>query len=258
MKLYIHYLSIHLRSMMEYKVSFLLTIIGQFLVSFNVFLGVYFMLQRFHQIEGFSYSEVLLCFAIVLMSFTLAECFFRGFDTFASMIGNGEFDRILVRPRGAIFQVLASKIELTRIGRLLQAIVMLIYGISNIHLHWTFLRVLTLVLMILGGVATFAGLFILYAGLCFFTLEGLEFMNIFTDGAREYGKYPVAVYGKTVLTICTYIVPFALFQYYPFLYLTRQNIPAYYSFLPLLTILFLIPCFFVWNLGMGKYKSTGS
>ena len=56
MKLYMHYLSIHLRSMMEYKVSFLLTVLGQFLVSFNVFLGVYFMLQRFHQINGYSYS----------------------------------------------------------------------------------------------------------------------------------------------------------------------------------------------------------
>ena len=36
------------------------------------------------------------------MAFALAECFARGFDTFASMLGNGTFDRILVRPRGTV------------------------------------------------------------------------------------------------------------------------------------------------------------
>ena len=36
-----------------------------------------------------------------------------------------------------------------------------------------------------SGVAVFSSLFVLYAGFSFFTIEGLEFMNIFTDGPRE-------------------------------------------------------------------------
>lgn len=39
MKLYGKYFMIHLKSIMEYKTSFLMTCLGQFLVSFNVFLG---------------------------------------------------------------------------------------------------------------------------------------------------------------------------------------------------------------------------
>ncbi len=68
----------------------------------------------------------------------------------------------------------------------------------------------------------FAAIYLIFASICFFTLEGLEFMNVFTDGAREYGKYPIGIYGKTLLTICTYLVPFALFQYYPF-YILRER-----------------------------------
>ena len=45
--LYLHYVSINVRSAMQYKLSFFLTVIGQFLVSFNVFLGVFFLFQRF-------------------------------------------------------------------------------------------------------------------------------------------------------------------------------------------------------------------
>lgn len=151
MKLYLKYFSIHFKSSMQYKSSFLLIMIGQFLVSFNVFLGVYFMFSRFNQVAGFSYHEVLLCFSIVLMEFSLAETFARGFDSFSTIIGNGEFDRIMVRPRNEIMQVLGSRIELTRIGRMLQAIIVFIYAIIQNDIHWTPLKILTLVLMMVGG-----------------------------------------------------------------------------------------------------------
>ena len=101
---YFRYFTIHFKSCMQYKISFLLTFLGQFLVCFSVFLGVYFMFLRFSAVKGFTYSDCLLCYAIILMGFSLAECFFRGFDLFQQIIANGEFDRILVRPRSLIFQ----------------------------------------------------------------------------------------------------------------------------------------------------------
>ena len=131
LKLYRHYLSIQLKGMMQYKASFFLTVIGQFLTSFGLFLTIYFVFARFQEVEGFTFSEVLLTFSVMLMSFTLAEMLVRGFDTFGSMISYGAFDRIMVRPRNEIFQVLASKIELTRCGRVLQAIVTLVYAIRG-------------------------------------------------------------------------------------------------------------------------------
>ncbi len=258
LKLYIHYLSIHIRCTMQYKLSFLLTLLGQFLTAFGLFLTVHYILERFHEVDGFTYSEVLTAFSVMLTSFSIAEMFARGFDTFASMIGNGEFDRILVRPRNEIFQVLASKIELTRLGRLFQAIVMLGFALPNSKITWTPSKLITLVLMIAGGIAVFSGLFILYAAICFFTLEGLEFMNIFTDGAREHGKYPVSIYGKWVLRFCTYVIPYALFQYYPLLYLFDRTEHAWYRFLPLVSMLFLIPCLLLWKFGLRHYRSTGS
>ena len=173
-------------------------------------------------------------------AFSFAECFFRGFDEFAGMLGNGEFDRILVRPQGLIFQVISSKIELTRVGRVLQAFIMFCYAIPRSNIDWNTSKIFTLMGMILGGTVVFAGLFVIYASLCFFTVEGLEFMNIFTDGAREYGKYPVNIYGRNVLKLCTYVVPFALFQYYPFLYLTGKSNEILYAYYPILG-LFVYP-----------------
>lgn len=258
MSLYWKYASIILRSQMQYKVSFIMSAIGQFLVSFTAFLGIYFMFSRFNSVQGFSFSEVLLCFAVILTSFSLAECFVRGFDAFSGIISNGEFDRIMVRPRNEILQVLASRIEFSRIGRLLQALAMFAYAIPASGLDWTLAKILTLMLMLAGGFVVFSGLFILYASFCFFTIEGLEFMNIFTDGGREFGRYPFSVYGEGVLKFLTYVIPLALFQYYPWLYLIGKSDNLYYMFLPLAGMLFILPCLLCWRLGVRHYQSTGS
>lgn len=258
MRLYFHYVSVNIRSTMQYKASFLLTAIGQFLVSFTIFLGIFFMFQRFSKVEGFTYSEVLLCFAIMLMEFSLAEMFARGFDQFSGMVKTGEFDRILVRPRNEIIQVLGSKFELTRIGRMMQAVVMFIYGIVKSEITWSFSKILTVVFMLAGGTAVFTALFLIYAALCFFTLDGLEFMNILTDGAREFGKYPVGVYGKGILIFATFFVPYALVQYYPLLYILGRRTEIFLMLLPLLACWFLVPALLLWRFGVRHYKSSGS
>lgn len=258
MKLYFHYFAIQLRSQMQYKVSFLLTVIGQFFTSFTAFLSIYFMFRNFYEVDGFLFSEVLLCFAIVLLAFSLAECFIRGLDSFASIISGGEFDRMLTRPRGIIFQVITSRIEFTRIGRIVQAVLVFAYAIPNAGIVWTADKILVLILMILGGFVTFSGLFLIYASFCFFTTQNLEFMNIFTDGGREFGKYPLSIYGDGILRFFTYVIPIALFQYYPLLYLLGRSANVVYAFCPLFCFLFLIPCLVFWRIGLRHYKSTGS
>lgn len=257
-KLYGRYVSINVRCMMQYKSSFFLTTLGQFLFSFNVFLGIYFMFERFPSVGEFSYTDVLLCFSILLLEISLAEMFGRGFDMFSGMVRSGEFDRILVRPQGEILQVIGSKFELNRIGRIAQAVIMFVYGVLKSEVEWNFARVMTVVFMLVGGVAVFSGLFLIYAALCFFTLDGLEFMNVFTDGAREFGKYPIGIYGKKMLLLTTFFIPYALIQYYPLLYLLGRRTEAYYVFLPLVACLFLIPALLLWKFGVRHYKSSGS
>jgi len=258
MKLYFHYVLIQLKSAMQYKLSFFFGVLGQLSVSLATFFEVYFLFDRFHSVAGFTFQEVLLCYSAIMMSFSLAECFVRGFDSFRSIISNAKFDRIMVRPRNVILQVLGEKAEFTRFGRLLQSALILCYALPLSGVLWTWDKILLYVLMILCGSLLFGGLFVIYASICFFTTEGLEVMNIFTDGAREFGAYPFAVYGKNVLRIVTYIVPLALIQYYPFLYLTGRTDSMLYFFLPILALLFLIPCMLFWKLGMRHYRSVGS
>ena len=256
--LYCHYISLNIRSAMQYKTSLLLTIVGQMLVSFSTFLGIHFMFLRFHSVKGYSYEEVLICFAIVLLQFSVAEMFARGFDTFSGIVRRGEFDRVLLRPRSLILQVLGARFEITRIGRMLQAAAVFLWVMSRNVIVWTPGRIAALMVMLVGGAALFAALFLIYASICFYTLEGLEFMNILTDGGREYGKYPIDVYGKDLFKVCTYIIPYTLIQYYPLQYLLERSDNPLLALCPLGAGVFLLAAYGLWRVGVAHYASCGS
>jgi len=258
MKLYAGYFSMHLKSQMQYKTSFFFTALGQFLVAFATFLSITFLFDRFDNVGGFSYQEVLICFAVMMMSFSTAEMFGRGFDLFPRLLGNGAFDRFMVRPRNIIFQVLSANMEFSRLGRFAQAVLIFVYAIPRSGIDWTWGRVMTMGLMIVCGSLLFFGLFVVYAAFSFFTVEGLEFMNIFTDGGREHGRLPFSVYGENVLRFLTYVIPLALIQYYPLLYLLGREESIFYALTPVLALLFLLPCYGFFRFGVRRYKSTGS
>jgi ABC-2 type transport system permease protein len=243
---------------MQYRISTLLMTLGQFLVAFFSFLSISFLFERFGTIDGWTFSEVCLCFAVTNMAFAISECFARAFDTFSSLLIRGDFDRILLRPRSTLLQVLGAGFEISRIGKLVQSIVVLVIAIPLMTVDWTSSRVITLIFMISSGAAIFTGVFILGATVCFFTLEGLEFINIFTDGGRELAMYPLPIYGKWVQRFFTFIIPYGCINYLPLLYLTGRADSLWYMVTPLLGILFLVPCALIWRVGVRHYTSSGS
>ena len=257
MKIYSKMLALHLKSAMSYRGSFFFSCLGQLLITVNTFLGVWFLLDRFGTLGGYTLPQLALGFAVIIFGYAVADCFGRGFDRFSLYISDGTFDRMLTRPRGLVFQVLCHELKPQGLARLLQVGVLLWYAVGGGAVEWTIGREVTLLLMMVCCAAVFFGMYVLSAGICFFTLEQVETVNIFTNGTLEYGKYPFAVYGKGVLWLVTLVVPFALVQYWPMEYLFGRG-PWWYGVLPVAALWFLLPCLWLWRLGVRHYRSTGS
>jgi ABC-2 type transport system permease protein len=258
LKIYLTYFKIHVKSLLQYKLSFILTTIGQALTSMFSLLAIYFLFDKFGNIQGYTFEDVLICFVISYLGFSISECFFRGFDSFTSIISNGEFDRILVRPVNTMLQVLGTKIEFAKVGRAILAIFIFISLLFYNPQLLSIDKVITILLMLFGTIVIFSSLHILKAGLTFFTIQSLELMNIFTDGGRDLTQYPLNIYKKWVLTFFTYIVPLSMVNYYPLLYIIGKSDNPLYIFAPLVSIPFILPCYLVWKLGVKKYQSVGS
>lgn len=258
MKVYLDYLKLHFKSIIEYKLSFILSLISQIFIFFSYYFIIIALFQKFSNLQGFSMYEILLTFSIIHFGYSFNETFARGIDQFDSLIIDGSFDRLLLRPRSILLQVVGYQIDYTKSARLIQSIIVLIVSLIKLNINWTFLKVITLIFMLLSSIAIFFGIFLLAASYCFLTVQGLEVRNVFTDGGKHIAQYPIGIFNKYFVKIFTYIIPYALVNYYPLMYFIGKSNNTYYAFLPLLVFLYLIPCFIIFNKGSKKYLSTGS
>ena len=258
MRLYVKSLSMHLKSMLEYKASFIIAFLSQIIVFFSYYFIILALFDKFDNIKGFTLYEVLLCVSIIQFGYAFCETFARGIDKFDRLIITGDFDRLLLRPKNIIVQVLSSDADFIKISRLIQALIVMIIALVNLDVTITPLKIVTLILMMISAVVIFFGIFLLAASYCFITIQGLEVRNVFTDGGKHMAQYPIGVFKKGFVLFFTFVIPYAFVNYYPLLYFIGKSNNALYAFSPLIVFIYLIPCFLAFKLGMKKYQSVGS
>lgn len=258
MKLYLKGLNLHLRKTLEYKSSFIISLISQTFVFFGYYFIILALFQKFNNIKGYTLYEVLLCFSIIQFGFSFCELFFRGLDDFDKLIIRGDFDRLLLRPKNIILQILLDDIDYVKVTKIIQSIIILIISIVNLDIALTFDKVICLILMLISSVAVIFSLFLLCAAYCFMTIEGLEVRNAFTYGGRQMAQYPISVFKKGFRYFFTFIIPYGLVNYYPLLYFIGRKDNFLYALSPLLVFIYVIVSYLIFKLCLKKYTSTGS
>ncbi len=258
--MYFKYLSMHLKSSLEYRHNLFMVTLSSVFISVGEILAVYIMFQQFETVGGWGFYESLLMFGIVTTVFAIAECFARGYDEFSSLIKNGDFDRMLTRPVGIHKQIFSSKIEFSKFGRIILGLIVSIIAICHLNIQWTFLKVLVFIATFFCGTFVIWGLFMIGAGVSVFTVENLEFINIITNGSKEIAFYPINIYSKWFARIFTFVIPVACFNYLPVSYLLGTgSVPQVLCALsPVLGMLFVVPCLLFMNWALRKYQSTGT
>ena len=78
MRLWFRYVGIILRSQMQYRLSSIMLFIGQFIGTLSAFLGIYLLFERFGTVDGWTFHEVALFYAVVMFSFSVTEMAVRG------------------------------------------------------------------------------------------------------------------------------------------------------------------------------------
>lgn len=262
-RLYWRYVGISIRAQMQYRASFIMLSVGHFLSTGIEFLGVWALFARFGNLKGWTLPEAALFYGLVNVAFALAEAVARGFDTFDSLIRSGDFDRLLLRPRAIALQMVGRDLQLMRVGRLLQGLLVLIWGAHAVGLPWTVERVAIALGAVLGGACVFIGLFVLQATLCFWTVESIEIVNTTTYGGVETAQFPLTIYRDWLRRFFTYIVPLASVTYFPIVAILGRPDPLgttrlFQALSPLAGPLFLALTLRVWRLGVRHYASTGS
>ncbi len=262
LRMYLRYVGISIRGQMQYRASFVMSAVAQFVTIATEFLAIWALFDRFGSQKGWSRPEVALFYGIVNIAFSLAETIGRGFDTFPAVVKAGDFDRLLVRPRSTALQVAGREFQL-RGGRLAQGILVLAWAVTAVGVNWTVARAGLLLATIAGGTCVFLGLFVLQATLSFWTIETLEIMNTVTYGGTETAQYPLDIYRTWFRRFFTFVVPLACVSYLPALAILGRPSPAgtpeaLLWLAPLVGVAFLAIALRAWRFGEKHYLSTGS
>jgi ABC-2 type transport system permease protein len=238
-------------------------LLGNFVVTFIEFIGIFVLFTRFGSIQGWRLEEVAMFYGIINVGYAVSEAFGRGFDHFQLQVIHGEFDRTLLRPRSTALQVLAHDFLLMRAGRLFQGLAILIWASINTGVTWNIAKVMLLLVSVGGNICIFTGLLILQATMCFWSTQSLEVMNSFTYGGVETVQWPLPIFKKWFAGIFVFIIPLACVNYFPALAILEKadplNTPVWFQwFSPLIGLLFLWISLKVWKFGVRHYHSTGS
>lgn len=255
--MYWRYVRISIRAQLVYRATFVMKAIGHLLVTAIEFFGIWALFSRFGTLGGWTLREVGLIYGAIDIAFALADATGRGFDKFGTILKAGDFDRMLLRPRSPILQLLGYELQLMRIGRLSQGLVVLIWASTAIA--WTPATVALLAFSIAGSTCLFVGLVVLQATSAFWTIETLEVWNAFTYGGNYAAQYPMAIYRTWFRRFFTAIVPLALTSYYPArVILGRDALGVWGVVGPLAGAGFLVVALGFFRLGVRHHASTGT
>ena len=261
-RVYLSLISAAIRSQLQYRISFALDVVGMFLVTFLDFAAVLVIFHNVPQLGTFSVSEVAFLYALSAMSFALAEFAVGHLDALNQLVRTGSFDVMLARPRGTLFQVLASDFRMRRLGQLLQGAAVFVYAVSGLDIPWNAARVAMVFVTVLCGAAIFSAVWVLVICVVFWTVEGRESTSAFTYGGQFLTQFPIDVYSQWLRRFLAYLVPMAFVAYFPGLYLLDKEdplgLPSFLHFsAPLVAILAAFVAGGTWRFAVRHYRSAG-
>lgn len=262
-RLYVRYLDVSVRSQLQYRASVIMQSIGAFMITAIEFLGILALFDRFGQIRGWTLPEIALFYGMISISWALCDAMGRGFEVMGQIIKAGDFDRVLLRPRSTVLQMLGYELTIRRVGRLAQGIAVLTYAFVALDVDWTVPRVLLLVAAIGGTLCVFMGLIVMQATTSFWTTETIEAWNAFTYGGVTMAQYPLSIYRGWFRRLFMFAIPLGCANYLPGIaILGREDplgTPVILQWLaPLVGPAFLGIAFVLWRWGIRHYRSTGS
>jgi viologen exporter family transport system permease protein len=247
---------LHLRIYLEYRADFWIGVLGMLLTQGAGWIFIWTVFNRVPQVGGWKLWEIALLYALAIIPSGLTALFYDGHWQLRSLVNQGAFDRLLVRPISPALQVITQSSSIHGFGTVLLGLVILATAVYQLGLSWKLWQYGFLFLTLISA--------FICVGSVNFATNCIAFWDSSADGSfpfmvqnsLEFVKYPVHLYGRLIQFIITWILPFAFISYYPALVLLGKPVWfAYFS--PLVGPIMALIASGIWRLGLLRYQGTG-
>ncbi|WP_017546433.1 ABC transporter permease [Nocardiopsis prasina] len=251
------------RAVAQYPMALSLFTFGITLASLAEMGAVVVVFAHAGTLAGFTVYEGLLVYALAAFSFGAAQLLTGSVDRLGDHIRTGSFDTMLVRPVSPLVQLAADQFSPRRFGRIVPAVVVLVFALVMCDIDWTVGRALMVPVLLASGVTICTSVWLIAGCLQFFATDAREAANSVTYGGQALTEYPIAIYGRGLVRSVTYVVPLAFVSWQPALHLLDRSdptgLPEFLRFLgPVVAVVLALAASLVWRFGLRRYRSTGS
>lgn len=257
MSLYFSFLKIALKEILIYRVDCIVGIFAQLVVQLVSLIFIFVVFQNTESIAGWNFQQILLLYGITRISIGISGYCFDGlYDIGPKYIKNGDFDKILLRPVHPLISIIGASREFVSIADLFIGLGITIAMLIELSIPITAILIIKILFFSIIGALIIGAINTILSISSFWTYRSNEviwsFYRMYT-----FTEYPITIYNTFIRVLITIILPFAFVAYYPTMaYLGFNTYMTYFS--PVVAIILWIIAVKLWNLGLKKYRSTGT
>jgi ABC-2 type transport system permease protein len=260
--LYGEYWRINVLTSLEYRANFLLWAAFTVVYHGSAVAALYIMLREFPSMNGWTFRDMAFLYGLWMVAHALHNTFFSNVDGIPERIHEGDFDRVLIRPVDALFQIIATPGQLFP-DELILALLYFAFATAYSGVRVDAAFVLLVPLVVIGGALIDLGINLTIAtlGFWFIKVDALRWLVLQLE--QEFTRYPVAIYSRGVRLLLTFVVPFAFMNYFPAAYFLHKgdNLfslpPAIGLLTPVIGIVLVLLAYAFWRAGLGRYQGVG-
>ena len=223
---YGHLLWAQVRGQAQYRVSFAIDLVGSVAFGLLDVVTVIVLFRVSRTLAGFAFAEVFLMTALASCAFALADLLVGNVERLRFYVRTGLFDAVLVRPLGALIQLVAMDVAPRRVGRIAVGIALVGFAAAQAGIALTPGRLALLVVAPIAGAVIFSAVFVATAAVAFWWIESGELGNALTYGGPRFHRVPDRQSTAPLFRrLFAYALGFAFVAYYPALALLDRRDP---------------------------------
>ncbi len=258
------YIKLNVKAILEYKFDRTFITIAIFCREMISVVVMFLILVRFVHIKDWEYSELFFLYSFLFLSYSAFVLLFSGMRDFTGVIYSGEFDRYLTRPLGLMYQIVASRLDLSAaLGHGIVGVLLFVNTAFSVGIHWNAQNIAYYIIAILSGAIIQASIFMFANCFSFWTVKTDNLRNMIFFNARRFSGYPISFYPGIIQKLLIVVIPFSFVNYFPTQYfLNKSDMSLFWSgFLylpPLIAVIMLVLVYAFWKYGVRYYSSTGT
>lgn len=252
------YIVQYLKSRLIYRMDFVNEIFSDLLMQAVSLVFILVVFQHTPAMAGWSREEVIFIYGYFLLPYSIFSTFFNLWDFNERYIIKGEMDRVLTRPLHNLAQIVLERTQPEGLFGIVTGLVIMGYAALQLELRFAWYDPLILLVMVLGSVGIYAGVYVAIASIGFYSDSRTGIAPMIYN-IQNYGRYPLDVYNKAIRFVLTWILPFAYVGMYPSSYFLQRDTWYLYAFAtPLVGLIVFFLGVSIWNMGVRQYRGAGS